>query len=150
VVDHGFESGSDPTKECKIGISWALRRKYKDWLTRNQDNTTKGDTFVHNASEIWMALALNTITLTLFTFIFMVQYFAVYCSLQTSPMQVMCCSDRVLYFAFCLFCSKWQRIDSLKLNKVDYLKAIVRGSSVSIVFNHKRNILTTCIQDEVL
>jgi hypothetical protein len=33
----------------------------------------------------------------------MVQYFAVYSSLQTSPMQVMCCSDRVVFFAFCLF-----------------------------------------------
>ena len=47
-----------------------------------------------------MDVALNTITLTLFTFIFMVQYFAVYCSLQTSLMQVMCCSDRVIFFFF--------------------------------------------------
>jgi hypothetical protein len=42
---------------------------------------------------------VNIITLTIFTFIFMVRYFIVYSSLQTSPMQVMCCSDRVLYFA---------------------------------------------------
>ena len=49
-----------------------------------------------------MDVALNTITLTLFTFIFMVQYFAVYCSLQTSLMQVMCCSDRVIFFFFFL------------------------------------------------
>ena len=50
-----------------------------------------------------MDVAQSTISLTLFTFIFMVQYFAVYCSLQTNLMQVMCCSDRVIYLFFFIF-----------------------------------------------
>ena len=46
VVDHGLEPLSGQTKDYKIGICWfsakqaALRRKSKDWLTRNQDNVS--------------------------------------------------------------------------------------------------------------
>ena len=44
AVDCGFEPRSGQTKDYKIGICCfsskhaALRRKRKDWLTRNQDN----------------------------------------------------------------------------------------------------------------
>jgi hypothetical protein len=44
VPDRGFEPGSDQIKDYKIGICCfsarhtALRRKSKDWLSRNQDN----------------------------------------------------------------------------------------------------------------
>ena len=47
VVDHGFEPRSGQTKDYKIGICCfstkhtALRRKSKDWLTRNQDNVSE-------------------------------------------------------------------------------------------------------------
>jgi len=44
AVDRGFETWADQTKYYTIGI-WCfsakhaeLRRKTKDWLTRNQDN----------------------------------------------------------------------------------------------------------------
>ena len=45
-VDRGFEPRSGQTKDYKIGICCfsaehaALRRKSKDWLTRNQDNVS--------------------------------------------------------------------------------------------------------------
>ena len=44
AVDRWFEPQSDQTKDYKIGICFfsvkhtALRRKSKDWLTRNQNN----------------------------------------------------------------------------------------------------------------
>jgi hypothetical protein len=44
VVDRGLESRLGQTKDYKIGICCfsakhaSLRRKSKDWLTRNQDN----------------------------------------------------------------------------------------------------------------
>ena len=44
AVERGFEPRSCQTKDYKIGICCfsakhaALRRKSKDWLTRNQDN----------------------------------------------------------------------------------------------------------------
>jgi len=44
AVDHGFEFRSGQTKNYEIGICCffakhaAIRRKSKDWLTRNQDN----------------------------------------------------------------------------------------------------------------
>jgi hypothetical protein len=47
AVDRGFEPRSGQTKDYKIGICYfsakhaALRRKSKDWLTRNQDNVYK-------------------------------------------------------------------------------------------------------------
>ena len=47
VVDRGFEPRSGQTKDYKIGICCfstkhaALRRKSKDWLTRNQNNVSK-------------------------------------------------------------------------------------------------------------
>ena len=47
VVDRGFESRSDETKDYKIGICCfsakhtALRRKSKEWLARNQDNVSE-------------------------------------------------------------------------------------------------------------
>ena len=46
AVDRGFEPRSGQTKDYKIGIrcSFAkhvvLRRKSKNWLTRNQDNVS--------------------------------------------------------------------------------------------------------------
>ena len=46
-VDHGFEPRSGQTKDYKIGICYfstkhaALRRKSKDWLTRNQDDVSE-------------------------------------------------------------------------------------------------------------
>ena len=46
AVDRGFEPRSDKTKDYKIGICCfsdkraALKRKSKDWLTRNQDNVS--------------------------------------------------------------------------------------------------------------
>ena len=49
VIDRVFEPRSGQTKDYKIGICCfyakhvALRRKSKDWLTRNQDNVpTRG------------------------------------------------------------------------------------------------------------
>jgi hypothetical protein len=45
-VDHGFELRSDQTKDYKIGFCCfsarhiALRRKSKDWMSRNQDNVS--------------------------------------------------------------------------------------------------------------
>jgi hypothetical protein len=45
-VDRGFELRSDQTKDYKIGICCfsarhiALRRKSKDWMSRNQDNVS--------------------------------------------------------------------------------------------------------------
>ena len=47
VVDRGFEPRSGQTKDFKIGICCfsaqgaALRRKSKDWLTRNQNNVSE-------------------------------------------------------------------------------------------------------------
>ena len=47
VVDRGFETQSDQTKDYKIGICCfsakhtALRKKRKDWLSQNQDNVSK-------------------------------------------------------------------------------------------------------------
>jgi hypothetical protein len=53
VVDRGFEPQSDQTEDYKIGICCfstkhaALRRKSKDWLTRNRDNVSEwGDMFI--------------------------------------------------------------------------------------------------------
>jgi hypothetical protein len=46
VVDRGFESRSGRSKDYKIGIccfsikNAALRKKRKDWLTRNQNNVS--------------------------------------------------------------------------------------------------------------
>ena len=47
VVDRGFEPRSGQAKDYEIGICCfsakhaALRRKSKDWLTRNQDNVSE-------------------------------------------------------------------------------------------------------------
>ena len=47
AVDRGFEPRSGHTKDYKIGICCfcakhvALRRKSKDWLTRNQNNVSE-------------------------------------------------------------------------------------------------------------
>ena len=47
AVDRGFEPRLGQTKDYKIGICCfsaahtALKRKSKDWLTRNQDNESK-------------------------------------------------------------------------------------------------------------
>ena len=47
VVDRGFEPRSGQTKDDKIGICCfsakhaALRRKSKDWLSRNRDNVSE-------------------------------------------------------------------------------------------------------------
>ena len=47
VVDRGFKPRSGQTKDYKIGICCfsakhaALRRKSKDWLTRNQNNVSE-------------------------------------------------------------------------------------------------------------
>jgi hypothetical protein len=47
AVDCGFEPRSGQTKDFKIGICCfsakhaALRRKSKDWLTRNQNNVSE-------------------------------------------------------------------------------------------------------------
>ena len=47
VVDHGFEHRSGQTKDYEIGICCfsakhvALRRKSKEWLTRNQGNVSE-------------------------------------------------------------------------------------------------------------
>ena len=53
VVDHGLESLSGQTNDYEIGICCfsakhaALRKKSKDWLTRNQDNVSEwGDMFI--------------------------------------------------------------------------------------------------------
>jgi hypothetical protein len=49
AVDRGFESRLGKTKDYKIGICCfpakhtALRRKSKDWLSRNQDNVSEWD-----------------------------------------------------------------------------------------------------------
>ena len=47
AVDRGFEPRSGQTKDYKIGMCCfsakhaALRRKSKDWLSRNQDNVSE-------------------------------------------------------------------------------------------------------------
>ena len=47
AVDRGSEPRSGQTKDCEIGICCysakqaALRRKSKDWLTRNQNNVSE-------------------------------------------------------------------------------------------------------------
>ena len=46
AVDSGFEPWSGQTKDCKIGIccfsaKYALRRKSKDRLARNQNNVSE-------------------------------------------------------------------------------------------------------------
>ena len=47
AVDRGFEPRSGKTKDYEIGICCfsskraALRKKSKDWLTRNQNNVSK-------------------------------------------------------------------------------------------------------------
>ena len=47
AIYHGFEPRSGQTKDYKIGICCfsdkhtALRRKSKDWLSRNQDNVSE-------------------------------------------------------------------------------------------------------------
>ena len=47
VVDRGFKARSDHTKDYEIGICCfstkhaTLRRKYKDWLSRNQNNVSE-------------------------------------------------------------------------------------------------------------
>jgi hypothetical protein len=47
AVDHGFEPWSDKTKDYEISISCfsskhtALKRKSKDWSTRNQNNVSQ-------------------------------------------------------------------------------------------------------------
>ena len=53
AVDRRFEPRSGKTKDYKIGIRCfpskhaALRRKSKDWLTRNQDNVSGwGDMYI--------------------------------------------------------------------------------------------------------
>ena len=54
AVDRGFEPRSDQTKDYKIGSCCfsakhaALRRKSKDWLSRNQYNVFEwGDMSIH-------------------------------------------------------------------------------------------------------
>jgi hypothetical protein len=53
TVDRGFEPRSGQAKDYKIGICCfstkhaALRRKSKDWLSRNQDNVSEwSDMFI--------------------------------------------------------------------------------------------------------
>jgi hypothetical protein len=47
AVDRGFEPWSGQSKDYQIGIDFlsakhaALRRKSKDWLTRNQNNVSE-------------------------------------------------------------------------------------------------------------
>jgi len=49
AVYHGLEPRSGQAKDYKIGVYCfsakhsALRRKSKDWLTRNQDNVSEWD-----------------------------------------------------------------------------------------------------------
>ena len=53
AIDHGFESQSDQTKDCKIGMCCfsakhaALRRKSKDWLARYQNNVFRVERHVY-------------------------------------------------------------------------------------------------------
>ena len=51
AVDRGFKPRSGLTKDYEIGVcsfSAAVRRKSKDWLTRNQDNGSDwGDRYIH-------------------------------------------------------------------------------------------------------
>jgi hypothetical protein len=51
AVNRGFEPRSDLTKDYETGIcsfSAAVRRKSKDWLTRNRDNVSDwGDMYIH-------------------------------------------------------------------------------------------------------
>ena len=59
VIDCGYELRSCQTKEYKIGIccfsakNAALRRKSKDWLTRNQNNVSEWS----DISTQWLLLA---------------------------------------------------------------------------------------------
>ena len=60
VVDHGFEPRSGQTTDYEIGICCfsakhaALRRKSKDWLTRNQDNVSEwGDMSIRRLLFQW-------------------------------------------------------------------------------------------------
>ena len=60
AVDGGFESRSGQTKDYKIGICCffakqaALRRKSKDWLTRNQNNVSEwSDLSIHGLLFQW-------------------------------------------------------------------------------------------------
>jgi predicted LPLAT superfamily acyltransferase len=66
VGDHGFEPRSGQTKDYKIGICCfsskqaALRRKSKDWLSRNQDNASKwGDMSIHELLFQWASTIKN-------------------------------------------------------------------------------------------
>ena len=58
VVDRGFESWSGQTKDYKVGICGfsakhaALRRKSKDWLTRNQDNRVKRHVYLQTIVSV--------------------------------------------------------------------------------------------------
>jgi predicted LPLAT superfamily acyltransferase len=60
TVDRGFELRSGQTKDYKIGICYfsakhtAVRRKSKDWLSRNQDNVAEwGDMSIHGLLFQW-------------------------------------------------------------------------------------------------
>jgi hypothetical protein len=65
AVDRGFALRSGQTKDYKIGICCfstkhaALRRKSKDWLTRNRDNVSKcGELLFQWASTIKIQLSV--------------------------------------------------------------------------------------------
>jgi hypothetical protein len=66
VVDHGFEPRSGQTKDYKIGMCCfsakyaALRRKNKDWLARNQDNSSEWATCL-SADYCFSELALSVL-----------------------------------------------------------------------------------------
>ena len=61
AVDRGFEHRSGQTKDYKIGMCYfsakhavLLRRKNKDWLTRNQNNVSEwSDMSIHGLLFQW-------------------------------------------------------------------------------------------------
>ena len=58
AVYHGFEPRSGQAKDYKIGVYCfsakhsALRRKSKDWLTRNQDNMSRVGQHVYSLTVV--------------------------------------------------------------------------------------------------
>ena len=58
AVDRGFEFWSGQTKDYTFGICGfsakqaALRRKSKDWLTRNQDNRVKRHVYLQTVVSV--------------------------------------------------------------------------------------------------
>ena len=130
VVDRGFELLSQQTKDYEIGIFCIsvkhapLRRKSKDWLTRNQDNVSEwGDMFIRglllkiNLFSPWYSLKIVELALNKnhsFLYWHVIYLPLVEVVTENYPVHLLCWTPKFSQ----LFHWKWQLIVWLVMNKL--------------------------------